>query len=185
MMSSYTTENTSEIPINNRPTFKPNKHYYYTHCDEHGEALICVKVDRRSQSGKSIWYDGKYYKIKNDEKGEYIIYYRHSYKAKVYAVDAVFKNNDYTAHLFKEGFVNVLQKVKWVGESYTNFIRHLHNMLLQFNNVFVGFIEDTQVTLTTKEYVFQILEKVEGFKQEISDNNYKTVVDLLQKIHNV
>ena len=35
----------------------------------------------------------------------------------------------------------------------------------------------------TPPHVFQILETVDEFKQEISDNSYKKIVDLLKKIH--
>jgi hypothetical protein len=50
---------------------------------------------------------------------------------------------------------------------------------------FVGLIRIQQDTTTAKDYTYQILETVEEFKQEISDSNYKTVVDLLKKIHNL
>ena len=49
------------------------------------------------------------------------------------------------------------------------------------DSVIVGFVR--QDTPTTTDYVFQILETVDEFKQEISDNSYKKIVDLLKKIH--
>ena len=62
-MSSLTNENTNEMPINNRPTFEPNKHYYYY--DDAVRMLgyrgiLCIKVDKKTKSGKSIWVMGKY-----------------------------------------------------------------------------------------------------------------------------
>ena len=50
MMSSLTTENTSEMPINNRPTFQPNKHYYYSQMRrEASDILWCVKIGKKNQ----------------------------------------------------------------------------------------------------------------------------------------
>ena len=57
-MSSHTNENTNEMPINNRPTFEPNKHYY-CYDDAFRELgykeIFCIKVDKKTKSGKSIW----------------------------------------------------------------------------------------------------------------------------------
>jgi hypothetical protein len=179
MMSSPTTENTSAMPINNRPTFQPNKHYYY-----YKYSLWCVKIGKKTKSGKSIWIEEKYHKIRHNEKGEFIIYKKYY---KVYAKNAVFTDEDSTYKQFEQGFANVLQKVDTYGQSYTNFILQTHYFIsmCKFGPVAVGFIVEEEDTPTAKDYAFQILETVEEFKQEISDSNYKTVVDLLQKIHNL
>jgi hypothetical protein len=187
MMSSLTTENTSEMPINNR--FEANKQYYYIKKLENGrEALVVVEVEKRSRNGKSIWIYGyeSYCIISHDERGEYI--HNRYWKEKLYAADAVFKKKNDLGRItdhrpFTEGFVNVLQKVETDGQGYTNFILKTQRKLRYgiSDSVIVGFVR--QDTPTTTDYVFQILETVDEFKQEISDNSYKKIVDLLKKIH--
>jgi hypothetical protein len=187
MMSSHTTENTSEMPINNR--FEANKQYYYIKKLYGREALVVVEVEKRSRAGKSIWLEryGSYCIISHDERGEYI--HNRYWKEKIYAADVVFKEG-YLWLRFTEGFVNVLQKVvTGFYFNYPNFILRTQRKLKYgiSDRVIVGLVRQDTPTAkdTAKDYVFQILETVEEFKQEISDNNYKTVVDLLKKIHNL
>ena len=161
-MSSLTNENTNEMPINNRPTFEPNKHYYY-YDDAVRElgyrGILCIKVDKKTKSGKSIWVMGKYFKIRYDERGEYFV--NPSLCVKVYAADTVFLDG---VELFTEGFANVLQKVETDVPSFPNFILYTHSKILSQNFHFVGPIQIQQDTPTAKDYTYQILETVEEFK---------------------
>ena len=112
----------------------------------------------------------------------YRIYIFAYWKEKLYAADVVFQTNDNLDDVFTEGFVNVLQKVETDGQGYTNFILETREKLCgMIDIVIVGIVR--QETPTTTDYVFQILETVDEFKQEISDNSYKKIVDLLKKIH--
>ena len=89
---------------------------------------------------------------------------------------------------FTQSFKNVYCKIEpeddeepeFRGEDYYSGLIEWLISKYKMECAFLGYIK-----LTAKDYAFQILETVEEFKQEISDNNYKTVVDLLQKIHNL
>ena len=55
-----TTGNTSEMPMNNQPTFEPNQYYYcvtdtYKHNGVEKRKVYILKVDKQSRSGKSVW----------------------------------------------------------------------------------------------------------------------------------
>ena len=80
-----TTENTSEMPMNNQPTLEPNQYYYAVKYINDRRYVFVVKVI------KSVWLQNSksYYIIKNDEKGKYIKVFKNNY----YAINKVYSNN--------------------------------------------------------------------------------------------
>lgn len=184
---------TTEIPMNNQPTFEPNQYYY---CVTDTRRVIIVKVEKLSQSKKSLWLKNynNYCIIKSDEKGKYIKCNGKNF----YAINNVYLFPKYLHETyFHINFIKICYRI----EPQMRDPRHYFNFKVPSDNYYrineklinmkmyeIDIDKKQQICFnikpSVKDYTFQILETVEEFKEKISDNEYKTVVELLQKIHN-